>query len=68
VIEGNPIDIKLISTTDNSDYEPGEGGDKVVKFDIIIELESGINPDQIESPTVCEIVLNYNTLESFEEL
>lgn len=67
-IEGNRVDLKLISSSDTGDYEPGEGDEKVVKHEIIVELESGINPDQIVSPTISEIVLNYGTLESFEEL
>ena len=67
-IEGNRVDVKYISSIDNSDLEPGEGEEKIVKYDIIIELESGLNPDQVESPTVNEVVLNYDTLESFESI
>jgi hypothetical protein len=67
-IEGNLVPIKYISTTDNSDLEPGEGEEKTVKYDIIIELESGINPDQVLCPTVSEVVLNYGTIESFEQI
>ena len=65
VIKNQRVDFRWVSTVDNSDLEPAEGENKVVRMDVMAVLETGIENDSIVKPTVNEITVDLSTSQTF---